>query len=69
MKHAEITVGGYTIPLIGIGFSETIDRCDYCGKQFNIQQLLLMQEIGRNVFACEGCRQKIFPQAIHRRLA
>ena len=51
--HAIVHVGNYSIPLIGIPVDATLERCDECGKFFNVRQITL--EDGK--FICEKCRQ------------
>lgn len=56
MKHAEVTIGEYTIPLIGIPSSATLDECDCCHDFFSIQQLEI-NESGNQVL-CIKCRNQ-----------
>jgi len=51
--HAIVHVGNYSIPLIGLPVDATLERCDECGKLFNVRQITL--EDGK--FICEKCRE------------
>jgi hypothetical protein len=59
-RHATFTIAGYTIPLIGIDPSETMDYCDGCKpkKIFNIQMLAWVMTPKGNVLLCETCQRK-----------
>ena len=39
MNHATITVGEYTIPLIGLPTTCVRETCDRCKKDFHIQEV------------------------------
>lgn len=57
MKHATVHIGDMAIPLIGIPESETIERCDGCGKKFNLRQVWL----DGTKFLCADCRGNAKP--------
>lgn len=52
MKHAEVKLDGYTIPLIGIAPKYTTEVCDLCGKQFGLHDVEI-QESGQ--ILCKKC--------------
>jgi hypothetical protein len=41
MKHAEVHIGDYKIPLIGISPDATLEQCVVCKKNFNLRQIIL----------------------------
>lgn len=51
ISHVTVKIGDMTIPLIGVPPSATLEKCDQCKKQFNIQQVRL---IGKKIL-CFGC--------------
>jgi hypothetical protein len=53
-KHAEIKVGEYVIPLIGISPEAALYECDLCHDQFSIEDVQL-NEAG-NQFLCRKCQ-------------
>ncbi len=55
MNHAEVKVGGYTVPLIGIPKDAMLQECDLCHKDFPMREIEL-SEIGQAL--CEKCRKK-----------
>ena len=61
MKHAEIQIGEYTVPLIGIPTYATEYTCDECKKdKFQIQEVHL--NYSGNKFLCQECRIKEIKQ-------
>ena len=54
MKHAEVRIGDYKIPLIGIPKEATLDICDLCGDTFSIREL----EIVGKQLLCKKCKGK-----------
>jgi len=54
MKHAEIQIGEYKVPLIGIPMSAVEYKCDSCKETFHIQELEL--NYGGNKFLCIKCK-------------
>ena len=56
MKHAEIQVGEYKIPLLGVPADAVEYTCDGCRNTFHILQLQL--NTSGNKFLCENCRIK-----------
>lgn len=55
MKHAEVTVGEYQIPLIGIPVEATEYECDLCHDIFPVLNIHLNEE--GNQFLCDTCRK------------
>lgn len=53
-KHAQVRIGEYEIPLIGIPPKATEYTCDLCGDIFRVEALCL-NDTG-NQFLCEKCR-------------
>ena len=53
MKHATVERDGFTVPLIGIPLSATLDTCDLCGDVFSIR-VLELSESGQ--LLCERCK-------------
>ncbi len=54
MQHAEVEVGGYKIPLIGIDKSATEYECDGChAKSLKVTEIILSEE--GNKFLCRKC--------------
>ena len=54
-KYAEITIGEYTIPLIGIPPEAVLEECDLCHDIFSIQKIMIT-ECGQ--FLCFKCYEK-----------
>jgi len=54
MKHAEVKIGEYKIPLIGIDPSSTEYECDLCHEIFEVEEVEL-NESG-NQFLCKKCK-------------
>ncbi len=52
--HATIKLGDFTIPLIGIPETATLDTCDLCHDVFSIHDLEI-NEAG-NQLLCPKCR-------------
>jgi len=55
MNHAQITIGDYIIPLIGIPVTATEMECECCHKIMLIKDVELNEE--GNQFLCKKCRQ------------
>lgn len=56
-RHAQVSVSGYVIPLIGIQASATEYECDGCHEVFpDRPDKLELSEDGKQ-FLCEKCRQ------------
>ena len=51
VKHATIKLGDYTIPLIGVDRTATLEECDLCHDIFSIQAVWLT---GTQIL-CEKC--------------
>jgi hypothetical protein len=62
MKYADVKIGEYTIPLIGIPASASQEKCDQCRKPMPLREAIITQD-GKRV-VCAGClsaiRQKLF---------
>lgn len=56
-RHAEVKIGEYTIPLIGIPEDATKDECDLCHKKFYIGDL----HLAGGYFYCEPCFKAFNP--------
>lgn len=56
MDHAEVKIGDYTIPLIGIPPEATEYTCDGCHKKLTVEKLELNER--GNQFLCEKCRKQ-----------
>lgn len=54
MNHATITLGEYTIPLIGVEQFGTLEDCDLCHDTFSIQVI----ELTGTQFLCPHCNSK-----------
>ena len=53
MKHAEVEIGEYKIPLIGIPPKATEYECDLCHNIFSIRELKLSESGSQ--FLCKKC--------------
>jgi hypothetical protein len=56
MKHATVKIGEYTIPLIGIDPSATLERCDQCRKSKHLSAMKITMD-GKRIL-CVSCRYK-----------
>lgn len=57
MKHATVTVGEFTVPLIGIPMSAVEFPCDRCGSVRHISDLKVTAD-GKQVVCKPFCRSK-----------
>lgn len=53
-KHAQVRLGEFVIPLIGVPPTATEYTCDLCGDIFPVEQVEL-NEAG-NQFLCQKCK-------------
>lgn len=60
MKHATVERSGWTIPLIGIPQSATLEECDRCRCLFHIRRVVITD--GR--FLCFECFPFHKPQKV-----
>ena len=56
MKHAEVKIGEYKIPLIGIPPEATEYECDLCHDIFAVDEIELNKE--GNQFLCKKCNHE-----------
>ena len=54
MNHALVTLGDYTVPLIGLPPSATLEECDLCHNTFPLQKVEIQ---ARGQILCPRCRQ------------
>jgi len=52
VNHAQIKIGEFTVPLIGVDGEAVLERCDLCHDIFSIQQIRL----DGTQFLCPRCR-------------
>lgn len=53
--HATVRIGEYTIPLIGIPESATVQKCSVCGRGFHLSDIELD---GKGQPLCQQCKEK-----------
>ena len=54
-KHAEVTIGEYTIPLIGLPREVTLEKCDLCYNIVSIQKITITKN---GQFLCFECKER-----------
>jgi hypothetical protein len=63
MKHASVKLDGKEIPLIGIDFDATQERCVRCEKYWHLQDILLDENTNPVCLSCtiKAAVAKMFP--------
>jgi hypothetical protein len=54
MQHAEVKIGDYKIPLIGIPKGAVLEFCDLCHDEFYIGDI----EYNGKQFLCRKCKKE-----------
>lgn len=56
-KHAQVKVGDYIIPLIGVPKDAGLEECDLCHKYFPLWEIHVKDE----QFLCDKCNEPPTP--------
>lgn len=54
-RHATVTVGEFTVPLIGVPELAVLERCDGCHRRFHLSEVVVS---GSFVVLCVRCSSK-----------
>ena len=50
-KHAEVKMGEYTVPLIGVPVDATKETCSICHKEYHLTEVIFVE----SNLVCNSC--------------